>query len=205
MGFYVPHRFKISSTSPPPLPEPADEFETVLRGLYPTTLPIQTSIDSTRRSMTQFLSSTLAVEPIFYADTAAGVNIQLPVAEENFSRAPSVIQRKRNVCLLLCVLPPGASAGGEAVDHANFALGSSRATGAVRARRTAAALRRAARGQMVAHVAGCGHAGQRNRRGRFVSRLHVLMVTVRGATASSSSMQESACGLPRLIPRQTHA
>jgi hypothetical protein len=84
-----------------------------------------------------------AVEPIFYADTTAGVNIQLSVAEENFSRAPSVIQRKRNVYELLCMLPPGASAGGEAVDHANFALGSSRATGAVRARRTAGALRSA--------------------------------------------------------------
>ena len=38
-----------------------------------------------------------------------------------------------NFCV--CV-PPSASAGGEAVDHASFALGSPRATGAVRARRT---------------------------------------------------------------------
>ena len=82
------------------------------------------------------LDSTPAVEPIFYADATAGVNIQLPVAEENFSRAPSVIERERNVYELLCVLPPNASAGDEAVDHASFALGSPRATGAVRVRRT---------------------------------------------------------------------
>ncbi len=77
-----------------------------------------------------------AVEPIFYADTTGGVNIQLPVAEENFSRRPSAIQRKLDVDELLCVLPPSASAGGGAVDHASFALGSPRAIDAVRARRT---------------------------------------------------------------------
>jgi hypothetical protein len=47
-----------------------------------------------------------------------------------------VIQHRRNVYELLRILPPSASAGGEAGDHASFALGSPRATGAVRARRT---------------------------------------------------------------------
>jgi len=68
--------------------------------------------------------STPAVEPVFYANTTARVNIQLPVAEENFSRTTSGIQCKRNGYELPCVLPPSASAGGEAADHASFALGS---------------------------------------------------------------------------------
>jgi hypothetical protein len=71
--------------------------------------------------MTQFRTT---VEPIFYADTTAGVNIQRPVAEENFSHAPSAIQRKRNVDELVRVLRSSASAGGEAVDQVGFALGS---------------------------------------------------------------------------------
>ena len=83
--------------------------------------------------MTQFHTT---VEPIFYADTAAGVNIQRPVAAEIFSRTPSAIQRKRNVHELVRVLRSSASAGGEAVDQVGFALGSPHATRAVRARRT---------------------------------------------------------------------
>jgi hypothetical protein len=70
------------------------------------------------------------------ADTTAGVNIQRPVAAETFSRTPSTLQRKRNVYELVRVLRSSTSAGGEAVDHVDFALGSPRATGAVRARRT---------------------------------------------------------------------
>jgi hypothetical protein len=70
-------------------------------------------------------------DTIFYADTTADVNIQQPVAEENFCRTPSLIRRERDVCEPLW----SASADGEAVDHASFALGSPRATGAVRATR----------------------------------------------------------------------
>jgi hypothetical protein len=76
------------------------------------------------------------VESIFYADVTAGVNIQRRVAEENFSRTPSVIQRKRNVYEPVRVLRTSASAGGKAVDNASFTLGSPHATGAVRSRRT---------------------------------------------------------------------
>ena len=46
------------------------------------------------------------------------------------------MRRKRNVCQLLCLFPPSAGACGEAVHHASFALGSLRATGVVRPRRT---------------------------------------------------------------------
>jgi len=66
------------------------------------------------------------IEPIFYADIAASVNTQLHVVEDNFSRASSVIQRKRDVYELLRVLLPDTSAGSEAAHHANFALGSPR-------------------------------------------------------------------------------
>ena len=58
----------------------------VLRGLYPTTLSIQAFTDS-RRNMTYLHVS---CESIFYAGTAARVNIQFIVLKWSFFRAPSV-------------------------------------------------------------------------------------------------------------------
>jgi hypothetical protein len=69
-----------------------------------------------------------------YAGTMANVNIQLSVVEGNFCRTTSVIPREVSVYELLYVLPLSTGVGDEAVDHASFALDSSRAIGSVRAR-----------------------------------------------------------------------
>src|ERR1700722_4035214 len=49
----LPSRLKKSSTSPPPPPEPTYEL-LLFRGLYTTTLPIQTTADSEIGSMIDF-------------------------------------------------------------------------------------------------------------------------------------------------------
>jgi len=83
----LPKRFKISSTSPPPLPEPADALEVTSRRSYRTTFAIKHPPNQKEKSMNESMP---AVAPTFYSDKAENVNIQLPVTEEDSYRCTFV-------------------------------------------------------------------------------------------------------------------